>query len=146
MWRFEGNHLINERGQAVDVSGGVDSEGRNVIVWNKHNGLNQQFDIKYLDEYKGEPSTGQLNADWGFYVNRDFYIQSMLPSGRVLQYMNSGHAVSLKAKNYVRNYQKWYFDQRTRTIRCRQNNYALEIAGNGRSRNLRAVGANSHWW
>jgi len=55
MWRFEGNHLINERGKAVDVSGGVDSEGRNVIVWNKHNGLNQQFDIKYLDEYKGEP-------------------------------------------------------------------------------------------
>lgn len=33
----------------MDVHGGHDHEGRNIIVWNKHNGINQQWDIVYAD-------------------------------------------------------------------------------------------------
>jgi len=42
----------------MDVSGGVDTENRNVIMWNKHNGLNQQWDIMYVDEMKPMPKKG----------------------------------------------------------------------------------------
>jgi len=41
MFKYEDSHVINERGKAMDVSGGVDSDNRNIIMWNKHNGLNQ---------------------------------------------------------------------------------------------------------
>jgi len=33
----------------------------------------------YADEWKGEPTKGQLNTDFGLYVERDFYVVSQLP-------------------------------------------------------------------
>jgi hypothetical protein len=43
-------------------------------MWNKHNGLNQQWDIIYVEDMKAEPKTGELNKDFGLYVNRPFHI------------------------------------------------------------------------
>jgi hypothetical protein len=40
MFKYEDAHIVNERGKCMDVSGGVDSENRNIIMWKKHNGLN----------------------------------------------------------------------------------------------------------
>jgi hypothetical protein len=40
---------VNERGKVMDVQGGQDKENQNVIVWNRHNGKNQQWDIVYAD-------------------------------------------------------------------------------------------------
>jgi hypothetical protein len=36
MFRYKNNYLINERGKVMDVHGGKDDEGRNIIVWKKH--------------------------------------------------------------------------------------------------------------
>lgn len=58
----------------MDVSGGVDTENRNVIMWNKHNGLNQQWDIIYVDEMKPEPKKGEMNDDWNLKVDWPFHI------------------------------------------------------------------------
>jgi hypothetical protein len=42
LFKFEDEHIINIKNKkAFDVSGGKDVEGQNVIVWKKHNGLNQ---------------------------------------------------------------------------------------------------------
>jgi len=40
---------VNERGQVFDVQGSKDQDGTNVIVWGRHNGKNQQWDIVYAD-------------------------------------------------------------------------------------------------
>jgi hypothetical protein len=36
----------------------------------------QQWDIIYVDAWKGEPKKGELNEDFGFYVERPFHIVS----------------------------------------------------------------------
>jgi len=78
MFRLEGAYIVNERGKVLDVHGGVDEENRNIIVWNKHKGLNQQWDVIYADQYEGEPGKGELNEMFGLYVERPFYIVSKL--------------------------------------------------------------------
>ena len=60
----------------MDVSGGKDYENQNIQVWNKHGKINQQWDIVYVDEYPEEPKKGELNSDFGLYVDRSFYIVS----------------------------------------------------------------------
>jgi hypothetical protein len=127
----------------MDVSGGVDNENRNVIMWNKHNGLNQQWDIIYVDEMKPEPKKGELNTDFNFIVDRPFHIQSMMKSGRYLDRV--GNNVVLKTPN-GRDTQVWYFHQYSRTIRNKYQNYSFNIDGNGRSNNLGVTSTNSNWW
>jgi hypothetical protein len=60
----------------MDVAGAKDLENRNIDIINKVNGLHQQWDIIYVDEYPDEPKKGELNKDFGLYVERDFYIVS----------------------------------------------------------------------
>jgi hypothetical protein len=36
------------------------------------------WDVIYVDEWKGEPQKGELNEDFGLYVERDFHIVSQL--------------------------------------------------------------------
>jgi hypothetical protein len=76
MFRFHANMMVNEHGQAWDISNNVDTENRNVIPHNKHGKINQLWDLVYADEYPPEPTKGQLNKEFGFYVERDFAIVS----------------------------------------------------------------------
>ena len=46
---YKNGNIVNEKGKVLDVSGGKDKENQDVIVWNLHNGLNQQWDIVYSD-------------------------------------------------------------------------------------------------
>jgi hypothetical protein len=94
--------------KVMDVHGGVDAENRNIIVWNKHGKLNQQWDIVYADEYPEEPVKGELNEDFGLYVERPFYVVSQMPDHRYLDLINNRNFV-IKTPN-ARNTQIWYFD------------------------------------
>jgi len=69
--------------KCLDVHGGKDEEGRNVIMWNRHNGANQRWKVVYVDKAAPIPKEG-FNKDFGFYVNRPFYIVSRLPMKRVV--------------------------------------------------------------
>jgi hypothetical protein len=109
----------------MDVHGGVDAENRQMIVWNKHGKINQQFDIIYVDEYPEEPKKGELNKDYGLYVERDFYIVSELSSHRYLDLINNRNFV-IKTPN-ARSTQRWYFHQQSLTIRTRLNNQSWDI-------------------
>jgi hypothetical protein len=40
MFRMKGAFITNEKGKVVDVSGGVDSENRNIIVHPRHGKIN----------------------------------------------------------------------------------------------------------
>jgi hypothetical protein len=128
----------------MDIHGNRDEENRNIIVWKRHGGLNQQFDRIYKDKYPKDPKKGQLNKDFGLYVLRDFYIQTQMRSGRYLEVVNSRNLV-IKTRN-GRNTQRFYFDQRSLTIKTRLNNQSIEIQNSGRHANLRIWSTNSQWW
>jgi len=40
MFRLEGAFVTNEHGKVMDVSGGIDTENRNIISYKKHGGIN----------------------------------------------------------------------------------------------------------
>jgi len=80
------------------VSGNIDQENRNIEVHNKNGGLNQQWDIVYADEWKGEPKKGELNEDFGLYVERPFFVVTQMKSKRYLDLINNRNFV-LKTPN-----------------------------------------------
>ena len=128
----------------MDVHGGVDAENRNIIVWNKHSGLNQQWDIIYADEYPEEPKKGELNEEFGLYVQRPFYIISQLDENRYLDLINNRNMV-IKTQN-GRKSQTWYFDQRSKTIKTKLNNQSFDIKSSGKSNDMQIWSTNSGWW
>lgn len=83
--------------KAIDVHGGKDEEGRQVIVWKRHNGANQRWKVVYTDKKPDVVSKG-LNKDFGFEMNRPFYIMSRMAMNRVIQ---SQPNQSLKIKSWT---------------------------------------------
>jgi len=128
----------------LDISGNVDAENRNIIVHAKHGRMNQMWDVIYVDEWKGEPKKGELNEDFGLYVERDFYIQTAMSSNRYLDLINNRNMV-IKTPN-GRKTQTWYFDQRSLTIKTRLNNQSWDIQSSGRTNNMQIWSTNSGWW
>ena len=141
---MKGAFLTNEKGKVIDVSGNQDTENRQIVVWKKHGGLNQQWDIIYVDSWKGEPTKGQLNSRFGLYVDRTFYVVSRLGSGRYLDLINNRDMV-IKRRN-GRKSQLWWFDQSSLTIKTRYNNYSWNIKSNGGSADMQILSTNSRWW
>lgn len=128
----------------LDVSGNRDAEGQNVIVWKKHNGLNQRWKILYLDEKKEEPTKG-LDEDSGLYRNRPFYITSRLPDHRVLTV--SGKNLSITKRTNGNQAQLFYFDHLTRTVKSQQyKGRSIAIQSKGRHQNLQVWDTNARWW
>jgi hypothetical protein len=144
MFRYRGGWLINERGKAMDVHGNVDQENRDIIVWKRHGGLNQQWDIIFKDQYPKDPKKGELNKDFGLYVEKNFHIVTRMRSGRYLDVVN-GRNLVIKTRN-GRKSQIFYFHQQSLTIRTRYNNQSIEIQNSGRHANLRIWSTNSKWW
>jgi len=107
--------------------------------------MNQLWDVIYVDEWKGEPKKGELNEDFGFYVQRPFHIMSMLPRRRYLDNLGNGSELVIKQPNSYKN-QVWYFDQASLTIKNQKNNQSLNIEGNGHSHRMKTRGTNSNWW
>jgi len=131
MFRYKDGNIVNEKGKVLDVHSALDVENRQVIVWNRHNGLNQQWDIVYVDEQKPEPTKGQMSPKWGFIVGRPFYIVSELKSNRHLTNLYGHQDSIIKYANGNKN-QQFMFDQKTRTLLRVQNRqgWALEAKSN----------------
>jgi len=141
---LQGAFVTNEKGKVMDVSGGLDDENRNIVVWGKHGKLNQQWDIIYADEYPDEPKKGELNKDFGLYVDRPFHIVSQMNSHRYLDLINNRNMV-IKTPN-GRNTQVWYFHQQSLTIRTKLNNQSWDIKNAGRTNEMQIWSTNSGWF
>ena len=130
----------------MEVSGNKDAEGQKVIVSKRQDNANQRWRVVYVDKASKEPTKG-LNEEFGFYINRPFYLVSRLPMRRVAECVGHNN-VQLKRYTKNRTAQQFYFDQVSKTIRSQQwKNYALEIQSNGGSTNLRMTSSiNSRWW
>ena len=144
MFKYEEPYFTNYKGKAMDVSGGVDAENRNIIMYNKHGKINQQWDLVYVDKWQGEPGKGQLNSRFGLYVERPFNIVSALGSHKYLDLINNRNMV-IKTRN-GRNTQTWYFHQQSLTIRTKLNNQSFDIQNSGRTSNMQIWSTNSGWW
>jgi hypothetical protein len=108
MWRLRGESIINEKGKALDVAGGIDREGQNIIVFNANGKIHQKWGIRYVDEDKEEPGKGDLNEEWGFYVERPFYVESHYGKKRWLDIHGSNLVVNTPKWGYET--QQFYFD------------------------------------
>jgi hypothetical protein len=144
MFRRQDAFIVNEQGKVLDISGGVDSESRNVQIYNKHGKINQQWDLIYADEMPAEPKKGELNERFGLYVERDFYIVSEMPSNKYLDLINNRNMV-IKTSN-GRKTQIWYFDQKSLTIKTRLNNQSFDIKSAGKTNDMQIWSTNSGWF
>jgi hypothetical protein len=93
LFKKDGEFIVNEKGKVLDVDGGIDAENRNIIVHQRHGQVNQKWQIIYADEYPDEPTKGQLNKQFGLYVERDFYIVSELSAHRYLDLISNRNMV-----------------------------------------------------
>lgn len=97
MFKYENQNFVNVQDKRVlDVRSGKDKEGQQVLIWKRHNGLNQRWKVVYLDDKKPEPTTG-FDKDSGFHRNRPFYIVSRLPARRVIE-LTGGRNLKIKAR------------------------------------------------
>jgi hypothetical protein len=121
----------------MEVYQNRDSENQNIVLSKTTGKINQLWDIVYVDDFKGEPKKGELNEDFGFYVERPFHIVSMLPRRRYLQRIDPAttQEIVIKQPNSYKS-QVWWFDQKSLTIKCQKNNQSLNINNNGNSNNL----------
>lgn len=69
--------------------------------------MNQKWRIVYVDKMRPDPKKGQLNTEWGLYVERPFYVVSGMPSGRYLDLI--GRNLVIKTPNGFKS-QMFYFD------------------------------------
>jgi hypothetical protein len=149
MFRVEGTHIMNEgknnKKTAVSVQSNTDNENRHITVnENPDNRIAQQWEVVYADEWKGEPGKGELNEEYGLYIERPFYIVSAMGSGRYLDLINNRNMV-IKTPN-GRKTQIWWFDQRSYTIKTKLNNQSFDIQSSGKTNNMQVWSTNSQWF
>ena len=93
---------------------------------------------------KPEPKKGELNSEFGMYVERPFHIVSQLGTRRYLDIL--GRNLVIKVPN-GRKTQVWYFDQRSKTIKTQSNRgWSFDIQNYGKSKNMRVWSTNSGWY
>jgi hypothetical protein len=140
---MKGAFLTNERGKVMDVHGAQDTENRDIIVWNRHGKINQQWDVIYADQWKRDPIKGELNKDFGLYVERPFYIVSRMGRGKYLDLI--GRNFVIKTRN-GRTSQQWWFHQQSLTIKSKSMNQSWDIKSSGGSKDIQVWSTNSKWW
>jgi hypothetical protein len=87
------------------------------MLWKKHNGANQRWNIIYCDEAAKHTQfvpKGKVNK-YGYYNSYVFYIKNELKGGRVLD-APAGNNVVINTLNRSAT-QKWFYDPFTNTIR-----------------------------
>jgi hypothetical protein len=99
----------------------------------------------YVDKAKPVPSKG-FDNEFGFHINRPFYMVSRLPMNRVSECVGANNVNLKRWRKNVKG-QQWYFDSVTKTIKNNQwKSHSLDIQSNGGSSNIRCTTTNSRWW
>jgi hypothetical protein len=125
--------LENEKGKVLEGGPNVASDTKNRLINARAANsklLSQRWELIYLDEFIKDPTKGQLNRSYGLRVDTDFHIVSELPSRRHIN--NLSNKLVIKTSN-GRKDELFYFDQKSRTIKSRTNNYSIHQQSNGAS-------------
>jgi hypothetical protein len=108
--------------KVLDVYQSKDDEATKVQVANRNGddnkNANQRWKVIYVDKAEKLRTKG-FNKEFGFHINRPFYIRSRMPMQRVAE-CHGANNVWLKRwrKNVAA--QQWYFDETSKTLK---NNY-----------------------
>jgi hypothetical protein len=131
--------------KVLDVTGAKDEEGRPVGVFGNNGGKHQKWRVLYVDQAEKNRDKG-FNKDFGFHINRPFYLRSRLPMKRIAE-CHGANNVWLKRWRKNATAQQWYFDEVSKTIKNNHwKSHSLDIQGNGSSTNVRCTTTNSRWW
>jgi len=125
----DGNVANIKDNRVLDIAGGKDIDGQNLIIYKKHNGLNQQWDIVYIDELKPELVKGDFDPDFGMFVEREFSIITNMGSGRYIDTVNNNLVIKTRRETKT---QKWYYDRISRTIMNSETKKSWDIVNSGR--------------
>jgi hypothetical protein len=130
----------------LEVKDSKDVEAGPVVVNSNTGKVNQKWNIIYLDK-AGKIESKGLNEEFGFHINRPFYIRSMMPMRRVMRCHGAGW-IHLNRWVKGRQDQIFWFDEKTKTVRNQQwKTHAIERHSNGGHPYLRATsGITSRWW
>jgi hypothetical protein len=135
-----------QNSKVIDVTGGKDAEGQAVIVHGKHGKANQKWNVLYVDKAKPVPTKG-FSEEFGFHINRPFYMVSRLPMKRVAECIG---ASDVRLRRYIsgRKEQQFWFNNVSKTVHSNHwKNYIMEIPGNGAQNSLRMTSTiSSRWW
>ena len=135
MFRVSGSQILNGlegKVTAVSILNNQDIESKHITVNEKSDDrISQEWEIVYADEWKGEPGKGELNEDFGLYIERPFYVVSALGTHRYLEAINNRQMV-IKTKNGQKG-QTWWFDQKSFTIKTKINNQSWDIKSAGKT-------------
>jgi hypothetical protein len=82
-------------------------------MFKRHNALNQQWDIIYVDSLQPELKDGDWWPQFGMYIGKEFSITTALNSGRYVDLI--GDQLVIKSRTASKT-QKWFFDYKTRTV------------------------------
>jgi hypothetical protein len=113
-----------------------------VIVFKRHNALNQQWDIVYVDTLQPVLKDGDWWPAFGMYIGKEFSIVTKLNSGRYLDLVGDKLVIKTRTASDT---QKWYFDYKSRTIMSKSNNKSINISNSGRGK-LNVYSTTSDWF
>ena len=131
--------------RVIEVLGNKDAEGANVGINAKKNQRYQKWNIVYLDT-KGRDKIKGMNTNFGFFINRPFYIVSKMWMSRVVEIVG-GRNLVIKSRVHGRNTQQWIFDQKSKTIKSvAYKGRSFDIQNSGTSSNMQAWTTNSRWF
>jgi hypothetical protein len=87
-----------------------------------------------------------MNKDFGFEMNRPFYIRSRMPMGRVIEWAGSGH-IHIRSYRAGQKSQQFYFDGITKTVKSNNwKSHSINIVSDGKSNHVTMSGTNSRWF
>jgi hypothetical protein len=148
VFQLQGEYFVNPTNDKVlEVYQSKDEEGQAIKVGGRagKDAAHQRWKVVYVDSAQKLRTKG-FNKEFGFHINRPFYIRSRMPMQRIIECISANNTTLKRWRNNTRQ-QQWYFDEVSKTIK---NNYwkshSLDIQGNGGSSNLRCTGTNSRWW
>jgi len=99
----------------------------------------------YLDKAKAVATKG-VSEEFGFHINRPFYIRSRLPMKRIIECIGANNVTQRRWRKNTRA-QEWFFDGVSKTIKNNNwKSHSLDIQSNGNSSNIRCTTTNSRWW
>jgi len=119
----------------MDVSGGKDANNQDVIVWGRHNGLNQQWDVVYTDQ--PEPPVN-------FQPNKPFVLVNQMKGKRLLTLDGANFVIQSRNNSPEQLFQ---YDPNTKTVKMFANQrHSLSMSHAGKSRNLIAHKTDGAWY
>lgn len=91
------------------------------------------------------PGKGELNEEFGLYVERPFFIISTLGENRFVDVVDQKNVVIKTPNEY--DSQKWIFDQKSKTIKnVMYKTKSLDITNGGSSNDLQIWSTNGNWF